>query len=201
MPQSSQRPGGLRRTALLAGAVAAVVLLAGGGIFLATSGDDGGGDGKDVAASAGPSGAASGDASKEPAGESADESTGGTTEAPDAEPSDAEPTGTGVEGMWRSSSGSGVLGVLKGEDIETLQPDSKISMVYVKGGMECKGVRTVQEAGKKYRFALICSRDDVRVESEDRSGDLTFGGGSTLSVEWTSGGEGTETFDRYGDAP
>ncbi|MFJ7997249.1 hypothetical protein ACIQ7D_08875 [Streptomyces sp. NPDC096310] len=202
-PHPGQRPGGRRRAALLAGAVAAVVLLAGGGVWLATGGDGDGSDGKDVAASSGPSGAESTGATEETgAPETSDPETDPETDSETShpEPSDAGPTGTGMEGMWRSSSGSGVLGVLKGEDVETIQKDSKITMVYVKGDLECKGLRTVTEPGKKYRFALICSRDDVPVESEDRSGDFTFFDGA-LSVAWTSGGTGTETFDRYADAP
>ncbi|MFE3603069.1 hypothetical protein [Streptomyces sp. NPDC059142] len=193
-PQPAQSSGGRRRAALLAGAVAAVVLLAGGGVWLAVNGADDGGDGKDVAAGADPSASASGGSEKTAAPEPS------APDPSDAEPSDAAPTGTGMEGMWRSSSGSGVLGILKGEDIETIQKDSKITMVYVKGDLECKGLRTVTEPGTKYRFALICSRDEVPVKSEDRSGDFTFGDGA-LSVEWTSGGTGTETFDRYADAP
>ncbi|MFD5033796.1 hypothetical protein ACFVWX_21080 [Streptomyces sp. NPDC058220] len=177
---------------MLIGAAVAAVLVVGGGVWFATSGGGGGeSDGKDAASSAGPSVTPSDELSPS---EEVAEPTPSEEETDDI---GAAPTGTGIEGMWRSDSGGGMLGMLEGED--TTAPD-KISVVLVHSGLECRGVRKVEEAGKKYRIALLCERGGERVESEDRSGDLTFSGGS-ISVVWTAGGTGTETFQRYSDMP
>ncbi|MFF3457924.1 hypothetical protein ACFYXH_27090 [Streptomyces sp. NPDC002730] len=177
---------------IVAAAVVAVAVV-GGVVWFATSG--GGDDDKPSAngsSQAGASPSVSVPESEDPAVE--------PSATPSEEESDigAKPTGTGMEGMWRSDSGGGVLGLK--ESVDTEKPD-KVSVILVSGGLQCRGIRKVEEPEKKYQIALLCERDGKPVKNEDRAGDLTYGGGDSVSVSWFKGKSGTETFTRYGDWP
>lgn len=192
-PPPPPAPSGGRRTPLIIAAAVAAVAVIGGVVWFATSG--GGDDDK-------PSANGSSQVSVKPS-TGAPESEEPAVE-PSATPSEeetgigAEPTGTGMVGMWRSDSGGGMLGLK--ESVDTEKPD-KISVILVSGGLECRGIRKVAEPEKKYQIAVLCERGGKPVKAEDRAGDLTYGGGDSVTVSWFKGKSGTETFTRYGDWP
>lgn len=192
-PPPPPPPGG-RKTPLIIAATVAAVAVIGGAVWFATSGgDDDDKPSANGSSQVGVSPSVSVPESEQPTAEGSatpsEEESGGIG---------AEPTGTGMAGMWRSDSGGGVLGLK--ESADTDEP-TKISVILVSGGLECRGIRKVEEPNRKYRIALICERGGKPVKEEDRGGDLTYGGGDTVTVKWYKGKTGSETFTRYGDWP
>jgi hypothetical protein len=187
--------GGRNKTPVITAAAVAAVAVIGGVVWFATSG----GDDDDNKASAGGSSQVS--VSPSISVPESEQPTAGSSATPSEAESGgigAEPTGTGMAGMWRSDSGGGVLGLK--ESADTDEPN-KISVIFVSGGLECRGIRKVEEPDRKYRIAMLCERGGKPVKEEDRGGDLTYGGGDTVTVKWFKGKTGSETFTRYGDWP
>lgn len=185
---------GGRKTPLVIAAVVVAVAVIGGAVWFATSGGDD--DNKPSATKSsqvGVSPSVSVPGSEQPAVE--------PSGVPSEEESDsigAEPTGTGISGMWRSDSGGGILGLK--EFADTDKPN-KVTVILVSGGLECRGIRKVEEPDRKYQIAMLCERGGKPVKEEDRGGDLTYSGGDTVTVKWFKGKTGSETFTRYGDWP
>lgn len=179
--------GGRRKTAWIVGGVVVALLAIAGGVFLATRGDDGG-DKKPVAQQ-------SEDVNPTPTVQPSttpDEVL--PSESPTAlpSPSDLGPTGSGIEGVWRSTKDGRMLAMAKGgQGSETAGRDGA---AMVKGGLQCKGLREERTPGKSWRLALLCERDGKK--DKDLGGDVTLNG-NTLTIVWDD--EGTETFERFRD--
>lgn len=173
---------GKRRTGPVVGAALVALVLIGGGVWFALgTGDDD--DAKGPVAKVSPS--------------ATSPSPSATEEAPEESPSPTgmpAPTGTGLQAVWRASD-STMLGL---GDAYTDEP-ARINAVLSTGdGLECEGRWQEDESGDFLEVALLCKKDGVRVESEDRVGNLEQSG-NTLTVEWAKGDTGTETFERFRD--
>ncbi|MBC3991145.1 hypothetical protein H8N00_20165 [Streptomyces sp. AC563] len=181
---------GQRRTALIVGAVVAALLVISGGVYLATRDDDG--DGKKPVAQPSTDATVTATPSTEPSGSPTE-----ARPSDDAYPSpsasdvpDLGPTGTGIEGVWRSSKDGRMLAMAK----STQSGANRGGAALVKGDLSCKGLREERTPGKTWRLALLCERGGKQDKS--LGGDVTLNG-DTVTVDWDS--EATETFDRFQD--
>lgn len=203
-PYGSAQPGTpapRKRTGLIAVAAVLAVAVIGGGIWFAVDrGSDSGSDDAKSPTSVGTPGATGSDGG---AGESpeATDPTADPAEEPSASPparSDnplvPEPTGTGLQAVWkRSDSTMLALGD------EYADEPTRINAVLTDGdGFECKGRWQEDESGDFLEVALLCEQDGARVMSKDRVGNLRQNG-DTLTVTWKKGASGTDTFERFQD--
>ncbi|WP_236246133.1 hypothetical protein [Streptomyces sp. CC210A] len=203
-PPPPPAPGrGSRRTALIVTAALVAAALAAGGVWFATGDEQ---DAGRAVATASDSPSAGASSPHTPGGEPSHAPEPSATPSatdpgePGADPAaDPQPTGTTLVGLWRSTSRGGFLVINESEDTDN---PTRYSLALVSGGLECKGVRKVEEPGVRYQIALLCSeRGGERLPDRDRGGDLVFSGGDMLAVTWHTGKDGTETFERHSDLP
>ncbi|MFE6775215.1 hypothetical protein [Streptomyces sp. NPDC057702] len=181
---------GRRRTALVVGGVVAALVVISGGVYLATrDGDDG--DKKPVAQR---SESVSPTPTLEPSPTPDDASTGDSASPGPSlpDPTGLTPTGTGIEGVWRSTKDGRMLAMAKGGLSTGVK--GRDGAALVKGDLECKGLREERTPGKTWRLALLCERGGE--QDKNLGGDVTLSG-DTVTVVWDT--EGTETFERFKD--
>ncbi|MBB5937017.1 hypothetical protein [Streptomyces zagrosensis] len=181
---------GSRKTALIAGSVVAALLVISGGVYVATRDDDDG-DKKPVAQHS-EDVSATPQPTVEPPGTPDDALPSETvTESPSATgPSDLVPTGTGIDGVWRSNKDGRMLAMAASG--QNVNGKGRAGAALVKGDLECKGQREERTPGKTWRLALLCERGGK--QDKNLGGDVTLDG-DTVTVNWDS--QGTETFARF----
>ncbi|MFF9589273.1 hypothetical protein ACF1FX_08580 [Streptomyces sp. NPDC014646] len=185
-----QTPGpGKRRTGLIVtAAVVALAVVAGGVWFAVGRGDDAPPAAKE-SPSASPSGPGSGSEKLPTVQPPSEES-----QTPDRNPYVPEPTGTGLQAVWKGPA-SGMLAL---GDAYVDEP-ARVNAILSDGdGFECKGRWQKDESGDFLEVALLCRQDGARVEDKDRVGNLSQNG-DTLTVKWNRGATGSETFERFRD--
>jgi len=114
--------------------------------------------------------------------------------SPERNPDLPQPTGTGLQAVWKGP--SSVMLAL-GEPY--VDEPTRINAVFVDGaGLECKGRWQKDRSSGALKTALLCSQDGTRVENKDR---LAYRdqNGDTLTVKWAKGATGEEEFTRFRD--
>ncbi|MFB7913896.1 hypothetical protein [Streptomyces sp. NPDC056061] len=185
-----QAPGpGKRRTGIVvAAAVVALAVVAGGVWFVVDRGDD-----ASPVAKESPSASASGRSGGEeslPTVQPPPE----VSETPDRNPYVPEPTGTGLQAVWK---GPNSIMLALGEAY--VDEPARINAILSDGhGLECKGRWQKDESGDFLEVGLLCRQDGARVEDKDRVGNLSQNG-DMLTVKWNKGATGEEKYTRFRD--
>ncbi|MEU5327996.1 hypothetical protein [Streptomyces parvus] len=203
-PQQPGAPAPRKRTGLIAVAAVLAVAVIGGGIWFAVDrGSDSGSDDAKSPTSVGTPGAtgSAGSAGEVPGATDPADPTAAPSDEPAASPparSDnplvPQPTGTGLQAVWKRSD----LTML-GLGDEYADEPTRINAVLTDGeGFKCTGRWQEDESGGFLEMALLCEQDGVRVKSKDRAGNLRQNG-DTLTVTWKKGATGTDTFERFQD--
>ncbi|MEU9763698.1 hypothetical protein ACFYYY_17570 [Streptomyces sp. NPDC001834] len=116
------------------------------------------------------------------------------SQTPDRNPYVPEPTGTGLQAVWK-----GPDSVMLALGDAYVDEPARVNAILSDGdGFECKGRWQKDESGDFLEVALLCRQDGARVEDKDRVGNLSQNG-DTLTVKWNKGATGSETFTRFRD--
>ncbi|MFE4449977.1 hypothetical protein [Streptomyces sp. NPDC056796] len=181
-PSTSPSSSGKPRTSLMMGAGLVALAVLGAGIWFVV-GTRGGDEPAAPVAQESPATATAAPSASE-----------GTAEESPTVPAAPEPTGTGLQAVWRAAD-STMLGL--GEEYRD-EPARINAILSTTDGLECEGRWQKDRSGDFLEMALLCKEDGVRVADKDRVGNLEQTG-DTLSVEWKKGATGTETFERARD--
>ncbi|EFE76548.1 hypothetical protein SSIG_04117 [Streptomyces filamentosus NRRL 11379] len=197
-PPQPGTPAPRKRTGLIAIAAVLAVAVIGGGVWFAVGrGSDSGSDDAKSPTSVGTPGATGSAGSTGETPEATDPTTDPSDEPTASPPARSDnplvpqPTGTGLQAVWKGSDST--MLVLGDEYAD--QP-TRVNAVFTDSdGFECKGRWQKDESGDFLEVALLCEQDGVRAMSKDRVGNLRQNG-DTLAVTWK---KGADTFERFQD--